>query len=99
MGRVRLSDYEISAIKETAEEVFGKGTKVFLFGSRVDPTKRGGDIDLYIIPRKRDNLFDRELKFKSKLQLKIGERKIDVVISRDPKRAIEKVALENGVEL
>ena len=99
MGRVRLSDYEILAIKETAKEVFGEGTKVFLFGSRVDPTKRGGDIDLYIIPEERDNLLDRELSFKSKLQLKIGERKIDVILSQDPKRDIEKVALETGVEL
>jgi predicted nucleotidyltransferase len=99
MGRVRLSDYEILAIKETAKEVFGERTKVFLFGSRVDPTKRGGDIDLYIIPEERNNLLDRELRFKSKLQLKIGERKIDVILSQDPKRDIEKVALETGVEL
>jgi predicted nucleotidyltransferase len=97
--KVRLKEYEINAIKETAKEVFGEKTRVILFGSRVDLTKRGGDIDLYIIPEKKDNLFERELKFKSKLQLKIGERKIDVVISKNPERAIEKVAVENGVEL
>ncbi|HHJ64143.1 MAG TPA: nucleotidyltransferase domain-containing protein [Aquifex aeolicus] len=55
---VRLSDWEVKAIKDIAEEVFGEGTRVFLFGSRTDPTKRGGDIDLYIIPANRENLFD-----------------------------------------
>ncbi len=46
MRKIRLSDWQINAIKRSAEESFGKGTKVILFGSRVYPEKRGGDIDL-----------------------------------------------------
>jgi len=40
MQKVRLSKEEIKAIKETAEEIFGKRTKVYLFGSRVYLKKR-----------------------------------------------------------
>jgi len=45
---VRLSEYEIRIIKETAKEIFGKGAKVYIFGSRADLTKKGGDIDIFI---------------------------------------------------
>jgi predicted nucleotidyltransferase len=44
---MRLTPQEIQAIKETFLNTFDKGN-IYLFGSRVDDTKRGGDIDLYI---------------------------------------------------
>ena len=99
MAKVRLNDREVSAIKETAKDVFGEGTKVILFGSRADLSRRGGDIDLYIIPADKEDPFEKELKFLVKLKQKIGDRKIDVVIQRDPERDIEKVAMLTGVEL
>ncbi len=37
---VRLSEDEIRVIKETAEEIFGNDTKVYIFGSRADLTKK-----------------------------------------------------------
>ncbi|WP_456325762.1 nucleotidyltransferase domain-containing protein [Desulfonauticus submarinus] len=96
---VRLSKKEIETIKKVAEEIFGQGTEVYLFGSRIDPTKRGGDIDLYIVPAKREEIFKRKLRFLVELKLKIGEQKIDVVIAKDPARDIEKEALTTGVKL
>ena len=45
---MRLTDFEANTIKQSACEVFGAKTQVFLFGSRTDDTKKGGDIDLYI---------------------------------------------------
>ena len=96
---VRLSDYEIKAIKETAEEVFGKGTEVFLFGSRTDPQKKGGDIDLYIIPKSKEDLFNKQVRFLARLKLKIGDQKIDLILREDPERPIEKEALRTGVRL
>ena len=99
MAKVRLSDREVSAIKETAKDVFGEGTRVILFGSRVDLSRKGGDIDLYIIPADKEDPFEKKLKFLVKLKQKIGDRKIDVVIQRDPERDIEKVAMLTGVEL
>ena len=45
---MRLKDFEIRAIKEAVRSMDSKA-KVYLFGSRVDDTKKGGDIDLLII--------------------------------------------------
>ncbi len=44
---MRLTDNDKRAIKEAFFEIFEDG-KIYLFGSRADDTKRGGDIDLYI---------------------------------------------------
>jgi len=99
MKKVRLLDWQVEAIKRSAKEAFGEKTKVLLFGSRVYPEKRGGDIDLYVIPEKRDDLFGRKLKFRALLMKNLGERNIDVVIQKDTNRPIEKRALEEGVEL
>jgi len=97
--KIRLTEREIRAIKELAVEVFGEGTRVFLFGSRTDPSKKGGDIDLYVIPAKRDKLFDKYLKYLARLKLTIGDQKIDLILQEDLNRPIEKEALEKGIEL
>jgi uncharacterized protein len=61
-----------------ADKHFGKGTNVFLFGSRTDMQRRGGDIDWFI---RNENVLTIEAKvsFLAELKLKIGEQKIDVV--------------------
>ena len=88
MRKIRLSEKEIEIIKKSAEEVFGDSTKVYLFGSRVYPEKKGGDIDLYIIPRFKDNLLERRAKFLAKLWAALGEQKIDIILEKDPERKI-----------
>jgi predicted nucleotidyltransferase len=97
--KVRLSEKEIRVIKKSAEEIFGKGTKIYLFGSRVDLKKRGGDIDLYIKPKFKNNLLERRIKFLIKLYEELGEQKIDIVLENDSKKEIERLALKEGVEL
>ena len=47
---MRLTDVQIAAIREATAEVFGPEAQVWLFGSRVEDSKRGGDIDLLIRP-------------------------------------------------
>ena len=95
---MRLAKFEIEAIKRSFKEVFKDG-KIYLFGSRVDDTKKGGDIDLYIISDQKENLFEKKIEFLVSLKEKIGDQKIDVIISRDRNRPIEQEALRNGVEL
>ncbi len=96
---MRLTPYEIESIKKAFKESFGDG-KIYLFGSRVDDTKRGGDIDLYLVPTKKfDNERKRKIKFLIKLDEHIGEQKIDVVLAKDKNRLIEQEALKYGVEL
>ena len=45
---MRLSSNQVEAIKQETEHFFGAQAKVWLFGSRVDDTAKGGDIDLYV---------------------------------------------------
>jgi len=99
---MRISESYRKTIKKLFNSIFGEG-KIYLFGSRVDDNKRGGDIDLYIIPKDNEltseELFDKKIQFLSKLQLSLGEQKIDIIISKDKNRLIEKEAIFNGVEL
>ena len=96
--KMRLTIKEIEAIVTTFKEVFKEGN-IYLFGSRVDNSLKGGDIDLYINSDNRDNLIEKKIDFLVSLKRKIGEQKIDVVISRDKNRLIEQEALKKGVIL
>ena len=90
---MRLTDFESNAIKQSACEVFGAKTQVFLFGSRTDDSKKGGDIDLYI---KAET--GKDLKHKIKYLLML-EQKIDIVFAEDQSRAIEQQAILHGIRL
>ncbi|MCK4840327.1 MAG: nucleotidyltransferase domain-containing protein [Methylococcales bacterium] len=96
---MRLNDFEQEMIKKAFIETFEAG-KIYLFGSRVDDTARGGDIDLYLVPKtKFDDERDRKIKFLVKLDIYIGEQKIDVVMAKDESRLIEQEALKYGIKL
>jgi len=95
---MRLNNKEVEAIKNCFKEVFENG-KIYLFGSRVDGSQKGGDIDLYIITDQTENLLMKKIDFLVKLKQSIGDQKIDVIISRDKTRLIEQEALKNGIEL
>lgn len=96
---MRLTDHEVQAIKKAFNEAFIDG-KIYLFGSRVDDTKRGEDIDLYLCPTiKYDNERELKRKFQILLDEYIGEQRIDVVMAKDENRLIEQVAMRGGVEL
>ena len=95
---MRLTNFEINAIVESFNEVFGNG-KIYLFGSRTDDNLKGGDIDLFIDTDNQDNLQEKKIDFLVSLKKKIGDQKIDVLLSKDKSRAIEKEALKKGVEL
>lgn len=96
--KVRLSEEEIKIIKEAAKEIFGENAKVYIFGSRTDLNKKGGDIDIFIETDKNVSL-EEELKFLAKLEIKGIERKVDLVVKTPYKKekTIYKTAKETGV--
>jgi len=94
---MRLSKKEIEIIKNSFNKYF-KG-EIYLFGSRVDDNKRGGDIDLYIVTDSKKELFDKKIHFLANIKKELGERKIDVVFNKDENRLIEKEAKKWGIKL
>lgn len=95
---MRLKENEIIQIKKSFESVFQTG-KIYLFGSRIDDTKKGGDIDLYLEIEDKTNLFEKKIKFLAKLKIKIGDQKIDVVFNEDENRLIEKEIRKCRIQL
>ena len=97
---MRLTRQQAEAIRQAAHQAFGSGTDVWLFGSRVDDTKRGGDIDLLLRPQQPDQTLTRKLKLLRLLEQQLGERKIDILIETpDDPRPIVRIAHETGVRL
>jgi predicted nucleotidyltransferase len=81
------------------KEIFDKDSKVYLFGSRVDNSKKGGDIDLYIETDISKGLFERKISLLECLEKFLGEQKVDIVIAKETTREIEKRAKTEGVLL
>ncbi len=96
---MRLNKYEIEGIKKAFLEIFGKG-QVYLFGSRIDDNKKGGDIDLYLkLENEFNNIREKKIQFLIKLDYYIGEQKVDVIIANDNSNLIEQEAITKGVLL
>lgn len=55
-NQMRLSPAQIDTIRKAARQNFGADALVWLFGSRVDDSRRGGDVDLYVEATRRDTL-------------------------------------------
>jgi len=80
---MRLTPIQMKVIRDTARRCFGAGIEVWLFGSRVGNTRRGGDIDLFIetdVPS-LDDAWAAQRKFLARLYIELGEQKIDVVVN------------------
>ena len=96
---MRLSPVYRKIIKAETLNVFGVNASVFLFGSRLDDAKKGGDIDLFIRTDNKDELFEKKLRFLAKLKRQIGEQKIDVVFNEDENRLIEQEVRKWSIQL
>lgn len=79
---MRLTPEQLSVIRIAVAETFGDTASIWLFGSRVDDSKRGGDIDLLIETRQSDiaAIVKAELALLTKLHMQLGEQKIDVLV-------------------
>lgn len=99
---MRLTQEEAGIIRRQVGRVFGADARVWLFGSRADDARRGGDIDLYVeyAPRVEDE-FRRVLELDDELQMQLGEQRIDIVVWAPGKtrQAIHEVARASGVPL
>lgn len=99
---MRLSSTQQQSIREEVARTFGRDAVVRLFGSRTDDQSRGGDIDLHIESSGTPaDLLDRELKLQARLQRRLGERRIDIVVygGQGKLRPIDTQARKAGIPL
>jgi predicted nucleotidyltransferase len=81
---MRISEFEQKCILETFNTLSTAKSKIYLFGSRLDDMKKGGDIDLLIVFVNNEFKFNfKHLDFIVELKKKIGERKIDVTLAAE----------------
>jgi len=95
---MRLTNKQIDIIRKTTRQNFGEDALVWLFGSRLDDAKRGGDVDLYVETSRRQTLV-------SKLRCKIAledtlDLSVDLVVKEPGKdKSIYDLAKAQGVRL
>jgi predicted nucleotidyltransferase len=96
---VRLTQDEQTLIKRIVAEIFGDDAKLWLFGSRVDDAKRGGDVDLYVVPVQADDLFMKRVRCLGRLEAVLLYPVDLVVADKSASRPIDRIALKTGVLL
>lgn len=99
---MRIAATDAKVIKETADAVFGARAAVWLFGSRADDAKKGGDIDLYVELPPEDYSYGKKVRFWCDLIKCLGDQKIDIVINKigiSPPLPIYDIARNKGIRL
>ncbi|MEO7623305.1 MAG: hypothetical protein ABIS30_09590 [Gallionella sp.] len=79
---MRLTDYQIQAIRQLAHQVAGNQSRVRVFGSRLDDTAHGGDIDLMLellVPVDNPALMAAQMA--AQVSRAMHGRKVDVLLS------------------
>ena len=99
---MRLSQQTQQIIRDTVREVFGIEAHVKVFGSRINDDARGGDIDLLVeLPSVTADIERKTLQLTARLQLRIGDQPIDVLVI-DPatrQQSIHEQASMTGISL
>jgi len=99
---MRLPPNQVQTIKGTVARLVGPASRVWLFGSRVDDSLRGGDIDLLV---ESDEVVPDRVRLLCKLEgaliMALGDRKLDILLkdARTPDAPVFQVARRQGVLL
>ncbi len=93
---MRLTLSEISVIKDIILAI-DPDAEIYLYGSRVDDSKRGGDIDLLVMSQTMN--FDNKITILSRFFVALDEQKVDLLIAKDHSAAFTRLALESGIKL
>ena len=95
---MRLSLEKISLLKSTILSILPTST-IYLFGSRIDDKKRGGDIDILILGERKLNFIEKG-KIEKIFFIEFGEQKLDLVsFEYNSKNTFKEVALMEAIKL
>lgn len=99
---MRLTAEQSDLIKNATHRALGAPSRVWLFGSRVNDVRRGGDIDLFVetdttLPNRAQAI----CKIYGAIIMALGDRKVDVLLKdgRTPNAPIFDIAKRTGVLL
>ncbi|MBP9692194.1 MAG: nucleotidyltransferase domain-containing protein [Alphaproteobacteria bacterium] len=100
---MRLTVMEQDVVRHSFRQCFEAEDHLWLFGSRIDDQKRGGDIDLYVETHlDTHQAIESKFSFLRMMENKMGEQKIDVVLNvltLDSPQPIYKIAKTEGIQL
>ncbi|MDP2025023.1 nucleotidyltransferase family protein [Sulfuriferula sp.] len=95
---MRLTASQIESIRQTTRQKFGAGASVWLFGSRMDDSRRGGDVDLYVEPTQENTLISA-LRCKIALEDSL-DLHVDLIVKEPGKdKPIYRLDKTQGVQL
>ena len=95
---MRLQSKEIQTIIQIAKDIYGETVQVYLFGSRLNDEKRGGDIDLLVRSTGEMRWASVPVCTTARLKLHLGDQKIDVIGDHEDSPVVQE-ALKNGIQL
>ncbi|PKL18905.1 MAG: DNA polymerase subunit beta [Spirochaetae bacterium HGW-Spirochaetae-5] len=100
---MRLTEFQRKKIVDAIMTQFGSEAEIYLFGSRVDDNKKGGDIDLLVaVHGNSGDLELKKIKSVTGIQFAIGDQKIDLIVTPDiscDSRLVVREAVRTGVRL
>ena len=99
---MRLSRELQHQIKRLALEEFGDRARVIVFGSRVDDTQKGGDLDLLLqLPYPVENPALQAARFSTLVSRLMDGRKVDVLLQAPQLKVlpVHRIAEATGVPL
>lgn len=99
---MRLTPIQVERVKAIACALLGPEAQVTLFGSRVDDTRRGGDVDLlFETDAQLEHPAEIICRLHAKLVKALGDRRIDILLrhAASPQAAVFEVAKRTGVLL
>jgi predicted nucleotidyltransferase len=95
---MRITEKEKNVIIDAVKSV-DPDARLWLFGSRADDNKKGGDIDIAVLSEKVNKDVMQKIQVNRFICNRIGEQKIDIVTSSNGIEAFFRMAVEEGIEL
>ncbi len=100
---MRITDANLAIIRDVFTKHFGLEDHLWVFGSRVDDARRGGDLDFYVETHQDSSrALKSKLAFVNDLWRFLGDQKIDVVLnvlSIPTSLLIYTIAKQTGIQI
>jgi len=92
---MRIAKDKLAEALGVIRDTYGTDTPVWLFGSRADESKRGGDVDLFIQSENRDLM--TKIRCRRRL-MEIFDLKVDLLVGRGD-TLNRRIAVKTGVRI